>query len=156
MDRTDIIAKHSEVVADLIRAEAKRQKSVWQTVPHWLLESQGRPGWNNNGSFILNHRLYPIDGQWPPRVLVDCSAGDLVDDKVQPASSTAIVSAYLKGMRLDASATVADWMKCANEDVRRGTDPWRIYDDTACETLRTECNILPVCTEPATPVKWRS
>ena len=153
MDRT-IITKRVDEIADLIRAEVKRQKSVWQTFPHWYLERQGRPGCNDNCSIIYQRQLYPIDGQWPPRVLVDCSTGNLVDDQVRPASSRSIVSAYLNGMDLAASAVVAEWMEYAGKDSREETDSWRQRDDAAREEMRTKFNVLPVCTEPPTPIKW--
>jgi len=145
-----------EQTANAIREYTADQVEVWQAIPYWTLESDGRGGWSDNRDIPYRYGLIGVGSQWPYQVFVELWSGRLVqirDNEIQVAPDQRIITNYIESAsRFDALAQVIAMM----DQATNGEDTYnKEGNDARRAELKAKYNVPRRWTTPATPIIYR-
>lgn len=141
--------------ANEIRKYVAGQKTTWQRIPYWTLESEGRGGWQDNWGLPYRYGVFGLDIQWPHQLFVELSTGRLVCNDpsgVYDAPDDLIVTTYTSVGSLFDAKTLYD------ERVDRASNGRDTYNkrknDLRRAQMRAQLQVPLVWTSPAKPIAY--
>ncbi len=155
MSTRQINSTLSDATAE-IRSQVKTQVQVWQQIPHWTLEAQGRRGWNDNANLTYRYGLLGIDNAWPHRLFVELSTGRLLVNKtsrLEEAPDNLVLEIYARNSEsFDAQHHLLPLVKTATGP---SFMPDKAINDQRREELRRKYNVKRKWKKPATAITYR-
>jgi hypothetical protein len=115
--RTGRIEQTAHDLAEMIRAYCRSQVAIWQEVPYWAHQANGRHGWYGVWTTASEHGYWDIYAEgrgWRWVLAVDLATGEIQRDS-QPASDAQVAALAFHLAKLDAAAIVAQLMKTAHK-----------------------------------------
>lgn len=144
-----------ETAEELRRSVASRAQ-VWQMIPFWTLESEGRGGWSDNWGLPYRYGILGVDTNWPHRVFVECATGRLVSHRngeLVVAPDEQILAAYTLSPEM---FEAVDQLALRIDRATNGKDTYnKEVNDEQRDEMRERLQVPIFWTTLAKPIQYR-